>query len=141
MKKIIIIFAILTIALGGLAFLYNTQNKYDDEVLISFQNEVYHLTMGSFDKLEHIDFVTKKNEKMSGVSFRNVLDRFKIDSDFSEVTLSSFDGKSMSYDSDEIFSSVLVKYVENKRTYLKIVFPKDKFEQRWLKYIKTVELK
>ncbi len=141
MKKIFIIFSLLIITLGVLAYFYNSNNKYDDELLIIYKSEVYHLTINNFDKLKHQHFLTKKGKKMSGVKFFDVLKRFKIDDNFNNAIFNSFDGKSMSYTYEELFQSVLVKYDENKRTYFKIVFPEDKFEQRWLKYIKSVNIK
>ena len=139
MKKILIIFAVLVLILASL-LLINKQEKGNAFLTLNFSDKILEL---SYDELLQYSEINKIHfERLDIFIFKlnDFIQTYSGDFDYNEIIFHSDDGARLKLEKKEIRWLYLSFLEENNTNKLRLVIPKDEFQQRWIKYINKIEL-
>ena len=138
MKKIGILLVILIVILYGLSFCWRNKISKTEGIEINFKGEKFNIN--DFSNFTFETIKTNRGDEYSGFSINEIFNFLEIDpKDINEVRFSSKDGAYISF-SKEMFSSIYLTFQE-KDKFFRLIIPIDKYGERWLKYITTIEIK
>ncbi|MDO9576552.1 MAG: hypothetical protein Q7J16_01575 [Candidatus Cloacimonadales bacterium] len=139
MKKILTILILLIIVLAVLLTIWN-KNRNKQQGIIIQQNETKTIfSLNEIRKLEKHAFTTNRGDNYSGYLLSDILKSEQI-TEFKYLILQANDGGSLRLNTQDIPNAYLILMDEVKEPALRLVISTDEFGQRWMKYVKTIEV-
>jgi hypothetical protein len=139
MKRVVLILTSLLIVLAVLLFIVNRDRNLKDGIVIRQAETEQTISLKQISKLEMHSFSTVRGDNFSGYSLLDILD--SQETSFQKyLVLFSVDGGSLRLNADEIQNSYLVLMDDTETPSLRLIIPTDEFGQRWMKYVKTIEV-
>jgi len=141
MKKILMILTILIIILISLSLYWQKTNSSKDLITIKFGDKTKTFSMKELEKIVHEKVLTTRDDKIfSGFRLDKLFTGFQSDQ-FNSIYLTSSDGMSVMIKKDELSNAYLCLREKSDSKYYQLVITNDAFGQRWIKYIKLIELR
>lgn len=139
MKKILTILILFIIVLAVLLTIGN-KNRNDQQGIIIQQDKTKTiLCLSEIQKLEKHVFSTTRGDDFSGVLLTDILQVKQI-SEYKYLILSSSDGASLKLNDDLIPTVYIIQMDDTEEPAWRLIIPSDEFGQRWMKYVKTIEI-
>ncbi len=139
MKKLIIILVILIIILIALSAIWKNDQNISESIKIIYDNKEYVLPIIDLEKYNKIDFTAGNENRYTGYSFYEILDSLQITS-FSIIIFHSSDGGKLTLERSEFEKLYFIIQEGVKAQYIRLMIPDEKYKQRCMKYISTIEL-
>lgn len=139
MKKIIIILVILTIILIALSAIWKNDQNISENIKIIYESKEYVLPIKDLENYNKIDFIAGNKNRYTGYSFYEILDSLQITS-FSIIIFHSNDGGKLTLERSEFEKLYFIIQEGDKAQYIRLMIPDEKYKQRCMKYISTIEL-
>ena len=141
MKKTMIILGLLVVSLVALSIYWQSSNGSKESITIKLGDKTKIFSMKALEKIEHEKVITTRDDKIfSGFKLRKLLTDFESD-EFKSIYLTSSDGMSIMIKKDELPKAYLCLREKADTKYYQLVLSDDAFGQRWIKYIKMIELR
>ena len=141
MKKIIWFLIILIVVLVITLLIWHRDTETNGGIKITFSKKHFILSYDDLNKLNPESFTTNRGDEFSGYKLDNIFNYFHIQSDeYSRIIFHSSDGASIKLKKQASETYYLVLLDENEGQFLRLVIPSDEFGQRWIKYIKQIDL-
>lgn len=137
MKKILLVLSLLIIIL--IILVNNSKRETSKHLQILTEDRQIEVSLEDLQKLQERRIVTKRERDYFGYSLKEILENYQLDiKSFRQFIFRSSDGAKITFDKAENFQIAL----QNKKDddYLRLIIPEDKFGQRWLKYLVSIEL-
>ncbi|MCD6176414.1 MAG: hypothetical protein J7K29_01085 [Candidatus Cloacimonetes bacterium] len=142
MKKILLILVILILILLALIFYQKSKATDEEGIVVIYKDKETFLSFNKIRSIKQINFNTNRGDKFSGYQFSEVLKLLKIPTDIkTEYIFHSKDGGTLNLTKEENERFYLVFQDDATGQFVRLVIPSDEFSQRWIKYLKTVEIK
>ena len=141
MKKIILFLVILTIILLALIIYQKSKIINEEGIVITYKDRETFLSYSEIHSIKQISFTTGRGDKFNGFDFADVFKSIKIPTDIeTEYILHSKDGGSLNLIKEENEIFYLVFQEDATGQFIRLVIPTDEFNQRWMKYLVTIEI-
>jgi hypothetical protein len=127
---------VLLIILAVLLLVQNRHKTKEDGIIIKQNDKETVIGFSDIDKLQKQNFTTNREDNFSGFLLFDLLKGY----DFSEIILHSSDGGNLRLDQKDIANAYIIEMKDSDETSFRLIIPSDEFGQRWMKYIKIIEL-
>ncbi|MCD4796883.1 MAG: hypothetical protein K8R49_06940 [Candidatus Cloacimonetes bacterium] len=139
MKKLIVILVILTIILIALSAIWKNDQNISESIKIIYDNKEYVLPINDLENYNKIDFKAGNKNRYTGYSFYEILDSLQITS-FSIIIFHSIDGGKLTLERSKFEKLYFIIQEGDKAQHIRLMIPEEKYKQRCMKYISTIEL-
>ncbi|MCK4655203.1 MAG: hypothetical protein KAU01_12245 [Candidatus Cloacimonetes bacterium] len=141
MKKIIWFLIILIVILVITLLIWHRPMETDEGIKITLGKKYFMLNYDNLNKLNPESFTTNRGDEFSGYRLDDILNYFHIkDNEYSRMIFHSSDGASIKLKKQASETYYLVLQDGNEEPNLRLIIPSDKFGQRWIKYIRQIDL-
>ena len=139
MKRIGLILLSLTIVLAVLLVIVNRNREVKKGIVIRQEGTERNVTFTQLNILKANTFTTARGDNYSGYLLSDILDSQKV-SFHKYLVLFSNDGGSLRLNAEDIPNAYFILMDDTDEPALRLIISSDEFGQRWLKYIKTIEV-
>ncbi|MFC1898176.1 hypothetical protein ACFLYJ_01250 [Candidatus Cloacimonadota bacterium] len=139
MKRILLILVLLIIILAVLLVGMNRNREIKEGIVIRQAGIEQTIILDQIFRLQTQNFTTARGDSFSGYSLKEILNSQNID--FKKyLVLFSTDGGSLRLNADDIANAYFIIMDETEKPSFRLIIPTDEFGQRWMKYVKTIEV-
>ena len=139
MKKLIVILVILTIILIALSAIWKNDQNISESINIIYEDKEYVLQINVLENYNEIEFTAGNKNRYTGYSDYEILDSLQITS-FSIIIFHSNDGGKLTLERSKFEKLYFIILEGDKSQYIRLMIPDDKYKQRCMKYVSTIEL-
>lgn len=137
MKKTIILIAICVVVLVGL--LVARPKSTMGQITVIRGEKTYAITQQDVKGLKSITVNGKKTKDLTAYKLSDILSKKQLSlKSIKQITFLSQDGMDMKIGKEDIEQAYVAFQTQDQHILLRVIFPHDQFEQRWLKYVTRI---
>ncbi|MCF7794498.1 MAG: hypothetical protein K9N09_04265 [Candidatus Cloacimonetes bacterium] len=136
MKNNLLILAILIVLLAALLLIWNRDENLEDGIVIMQNDQELIISFPQIDKLQKHNFTTNRGDEFTGILLSEILENY----DYNKLKLHSSDGGNLILNREDISNAYIIEMDDIDERSFRLIIPTDEFRQRWMKYIKSIEL-
>jgi len=141
MNKVLIILSVLLIIFFALVLYQRSHETIEKGISFLYNNQSTFLSYCELGKFKQHTFVTKRGDNYSGYDLTEILSSLNvIINNETDITFRSIDGGKLTINKLDKEHLYLVFTDNNIDQFVRLVIPSDEFSQRWIKYIKSIEI-